>query len=324
MVFKDTWEKTQELLDLSPELLQRILLHAFPGHQVTPRVLSGGCANLNLHVQLDHQLEYLLRIYHRDKGAAIREQKIAHLVKGRIPTPGYLRIGCWEGHTYAVCDFVSGISLRELLLRHPEEDASTALHESAHLIARLREISFDHSGFFNDELIPMSPLSSEGFVDFMQQCLAEEDVLKCLGDSVVQQLSTLISEHRSHVPDFSQHTLVHGDFDPANLLVHPIDGIWRVAALLDWEFAFSGPWICDVATMLRYAKRISSAYEASFLQGLQEAGVHLPDHWRCTTDFANLASLLDCLCRGVHQRPRQAKDIQSLIGEILARLKKTS
>lgn len=46
--------------------------------------------------------------------------------------------------------------------------------------------------------------------------------------------------------------LVHGDFNPKNLLVSRTPGGWQVAAALDWEFRFSGCPYGDAANLLRF------------------------------------------------------------------------
>jgi hypothetical protein len=51
-------------------------------------LIAGGCANLNIKIQLEHdQNPLLLRVYLRDKNAAYREQKLGALLKQRVPIP---------------------------------------------------------------------------------------------------------------------------------------------------------------------------------------------------------------------------------------------
>lgn len=62
-------------------------------------------------------------------------------------------------------------------------------------------------------------------------------------------------------------------------------------------------------------------YEQSFLQGLQDSGIKLPNNWCITIHLLNLLSLLDCLVRSdPRNRPNQCKDIKELIGHILEKL----
>jgi aminoglycoside/choline kinase family phosphotransferase len=58
------------------------------------------------------------------------------------------------------------------------------------------------------------------------------------------------------VTDTGVRQLVHADFNPKNILVRGAS----VAAVLDWEFAFSGTPLFDVGNMLRFAERYPPGY----------------------------------------------------------------
>ena len=107
---------------------------------------------------------------------------------------------------------------------------------------------------------------------------------------------------------------MHGDYDPANILVQEINGKWKVSAILDWEFAFSGAWLFDVSNMLRYAHQLPNAYERCFIQGLENGGCRLPDDWKITIMLLNALSLLDLLSRhSQKEHPKQCADILALL-----------
>lgn len=112
-------------------------------------------------------------------------------------------------------------------------------------------------------------------------------------------------------PDHTENHLVHADYDPANILVQHIQGEWKISAILDWEFAFSGSTLCDVANMLRYAHHMPTEFEEAFIQGLQNGGVQLAENWRITMCLLNLLALLDCLTRSpTDNRPNQCSDFR--------------
>ncbi len=58
----------------------------------------------------------LLRIYIRDHQASYREHAIAQLIHKTIPVPIIETIGTSKGLKFALCEFMSAITLRELLL----------------------------------------------------------------------------------------------------------------------------------------------------------------------------------------------------------------
>jgi len=117
--------------------------------------------------------------------------------------------------------------------------------------------------------------------------------------------------------------LVHGDFDPSNILVYNVNGIGKISAILDWEFAFSNSVLPDIANMLRYAHKMPPEFQDSFLNGLTSNGVTLPKNWYVTVTLLNLLSLLDCAKRSdAKSRPHQSSDIKELIEHILSELRK--
>ncbi len=119
--------------------------------------------------------------------------------------------------------------------------------------------------------------------------------------------------------------MVHADFDPANILVEKINGDWQISAILDWEFAFSGSVRWDVANMLRYAHHMPQIFQDSFLSGLNNGGIALPEDWQISIHLLNLISLLDCLKRSnPENQPRRCEDICELINHILIELDKTT
>lgn len=69
-----------------------------------------------------------------------------------------------------------------------------------------------------------------------------------------------------------------------------------MAGVLDWEFAFAGPPLVDVAIFLRHRATLPPEYTRGFLAGYAAAGGHLPDDWSAQTkllDLLNLCSMLE-------------------------------
>jgi fructokinase len=92
--------------------------------------------------------------------------------------------------------------------------------------------------------------------------------------------------------------LVHSDFGGPNLLVdRGADGRWGVSAVLDWEFAFSGPPLVDVGHMLRYERRERPRVEPWFSEGFLAGGGTLPEGWRELARALDLTALCEFLTR---------------------------
>ena len=115
--------------------------------------------------------------------------------------------------------------------------------------------------------------------------------------------------------------LVHADFDPANILVAEVDGKWKISAILDWEFAYSGSWLNDVANMLRYAHQMPDTYRIGFLEGLEDNNFKLPENWQSIINQYTLASLLDSMTRhDLEICPNIKADLYNLISHVVLEL----
>jgi len=93
----------------------------------------------------------------------------------------------------------------------------------------------------------------------------------------------------------SEAALVHGDFNKRNLLVHRSGGRWRVAAVLDWEFAVSGSQLADLGSFLRYERTARPLAEPHFSSGYARAGGYLPPDWRRLARLVDLVALCESL-----------------------------
>ena len=150
-MFKVDWEKTSVTYQLSEDMLEKMVRLAYPNRKLTSHeLIAGGCANLNIKIQLENENQPLiLRIYLRDKDAAYREQKLAALIKETVPVPITHYIGALERGNFAITEFMPGISLRDLLLGDAMHDLSTVMHEVGLTLSRITAHEFSEAGFFD-------------------------------------------------------------------------------------------------------------------------------------------------------------------------------
>ena len=321
-MFKVDWEKTSITYQLPEGMVEKMVRLIYPDKKLTSfELIAGGCANLNYKIQLENESQPLiLRIYLRDKDAVHREQKLAALIKKTVPVPLTHYIGELEGHHFAITEFISGISLRDLLLSDEPHDLNAIMSEIGTILSKITAHEFPKAGFLNKDL-GVVPYESSDIIKFAQDCLNDKTVLSVLSPEVVAEIKKAIKQYATLFPTDSEKHLVHGDFDPANILVDKINDSLVVTGILDWEFAFSGSYLWDVANMLRYAHKIPPEFQNSFIDALQRNGVKLPDGWRTTIHLLNLSSLLDLLKRSdPKDHPHRCADIRELISYILSEL----
>ena len=98
----------------------------------------------------------------------------------------------------------------------------------------------------NRPLLGGVPFSLSNWMYGNCSTLKKSPFLRCL-----LRLASLVSSVATsiHAVGRASSGLIHGDYKPSNLLVNP--HTHTVSGVLDWEFAFAGPPLYDLATLLR-------------------------------------------------------------------------
>lgn len=323
MTFKIDWENIDSSRKLEDSLVLDMVNIACPNEAVLEhKSVSSGCANINIKLDFkDTNKPKLLRVYLRDKEAALREQKLKQLIFESVPIPSINYIGELGGHTFALCDFLPGITLRQYLLNEPKPEIENIMRQVGQSLADIDKQNFPKAGFFDKELNIKETITQDSYIQFANQLLQDKTVYSALDDSVLNRIKVIIEKFSSYFPNEKPSVLVHGDFGPENILVDHIDGKMQVSGILDWEYAFAGSSLHDVANMLRYAHQMPPEFKDAFIDGMQSSGVTLPDGWEISIKLLNLSSLLDCLkCTNLETQPKRYADILELVNFNLAAL----
>jgi aminoglycoside phosphotransferase (APT) family kinase protein len=263
--------------------------------------LPGGYRNENLLLRTGGGHAYVLRRY-RDGAACPVEAALLGRLVGTVPVPEVVAAdpsGTAAGEPVLLSRFVPGVPVSTVLPGLPVEEAGRLGAAVGTVLARIGVVTFDGPGFFTGaDLVPVnaSDLTLPGFVaDCLNRRHPGHDLssAECAG---LRDLAARSAAAASSVDGSRQ--LVHADLNPKNLLaVRESDGSWRVTAVLDWEFAFSGSPLCDIGNMLRFGDGYPAGYADGFLTGFVDAGGHLPDDWRAVSTALDLYALADFLTR---------------------------
>lgn len=318
MTFKVNWEKTHAIHHLENDLIKQMLTTFYPENEIKSfDVIEGGCANINIRVYLNKlDKSVILRVYLRDPEAAYREQKIYALLQDEIPLPQLYHIGKIEGYSFAITEYLSGISLRDFLLNENNSatDKWQIMFKLGKALGSITKVEFDQ----NENIEVRKNIISNELVELCSSLVQDKIVQTILSVDEIEQIKTVFKDNKNLLPDDSEKNLVHADFDPSNILVEEVNGKLEVSAILDWEFAFSGSTLWDVANMLRYSHKMPREYQNYFLEGLISSGYSLPSDWQSTIKLLNIFSLLDCLKRTrLKREPNRIKDIIELISYAL-------
>lgn len=170
--------------------------------------------------------------------------------------------------------------------------AGEAVGRAAARIGRLR---FEDAGMLDSELAVAEPFVSalDGLAEWIGGLL-EDGAGRRLGPELRSAVVTLLHAARPRLEAAQgEPRLCHSDFKPTN--VHWLPERQDVL-VLDWEFAWSGPALFDLAMMLRWSP--PEPFVAGLVRGYQqESDEPLPDDWRRVTGWWDLHNLLGFLGR---------------------------
>jgi aminoglycoside phosphotransferase (APT) family kinase protein len=131
---------------------------------------------------------------------------------------------------------------------------------------------------------------------FIDECLESPSLRERVPSTVRKGISAFAWSMSPQLAELGPQTqLVHGDFGKRNVMVRRTEGRWKVAAILDWEFALSGTPLVDLGRFLRYERKSRSVAEPQFSVGYLESGGKLPLGWRQLARFIDLTALSESL-----------------------------
>ena len=188
----------------------------------------------------------VLRIYRREPERALIDASLLRLMRGLLDVPEVIdvRPATADSPAILVTERMYGVPLDGLLRKPPRGLAWETLGlELGWILGALSRIPFLESGLFTDARLTVSsgglPHDLAEWADLHRRTsrLASwpERDWQALKD-LVDQAQAMLDEDSQRGP--ARTVLVHGDFNPKNILADPQDA--ALTALLDWEYAHAG------------------------------------------------------------------------------------
>jgi len=267
-------------------------------------LLPGGLVNTNYRVHFNAtDWSVVLRLYVRDAQACAKEAALLRLVGKTVPVPEVLHMepkGLEGFPPFAILEYVEGVIFRNLRRTKEQPAIAQAAASIGAALAAIANRRFTKRGFFNADLEVGNWLldGTDTIPRLIDLCLDSESLTTRVGSAFVEsvhQFALNWAERLSSVDAETQ--LVHADFNASNIIVRFIKGSWRVAAVIDWEYSFSGSPLWDVGSVLRYERKARPLVEPHFSRACIEAGLELPDDWRRLARAVDLCSLCEILSR---------------------------
>ena len=251
------------------------------GRQISSLQLqSAGKSNTNYKLTLSDGQSCLLRLY--SQADPVRESYLMKLAGGLVPVPREMA----RGTGWSVLTFLEG----DLLSEAPQHCSA-----AARALARIGSVAFESPGWVNgDGTVSAFPWA--GLAGFVEDMLGHEEVASWIGSAASQGVRSLLDREAGRLGELdSGCRLVHGDFNPSNILIR--EG--RVSGILDWEYSHSGSPFMDIGNLLRH---LDSSLHGLVEQGLRDGGMHLPDDWKERAQLVDLSSHLEFLSSGRSDR----------------------
>lgn len=326
------WERLHALLALDDATLAHLLQPVFPGRRVVAaEPLSGGLANTNYRVTLAGLADpVVVRIYTREDAACRKELDLYRLVSATVPVPELLYADPdaerWE-RPYVVQRFVAGLSVPAFLAAEggDEEAVRQAGYALGATAAAIASHTFPESGFFGPGLAIVESWGSlsEALRSGIAGYLFEKDAGERLGPELTERLWALVDENAAMLTATDdQAVLQHGDYRDDNILLRRRDGVWEVAAVLDWEFAFAWSRLFDLGQLFRRDAGRPPAFEPAVVEGYHAAGGTLPPDWKRMAkllDLVNLCHFLSLPDRGSSDSGSMHSDVIQLVRQFIER-----
>jgi aminoglycoside phosphotransferase (APT) family kinase protein len=252
-----------------PELIAGFLRGWEP---VSVDLLPGKC-NTNYALRFADGARFVLRL--RSRGDAEREVCVMDLARKVVPVPEEVA----RGEGWSIYTFAEGRMLSEV----PEH---TGL--AADVLARIASITFHASGWIQTDG-SITPFDFGGGDDFTTSMLIRDDVRAWIGEDAAEAIPKIMEREAGTLAEMgAQHSLVHGDFNPTNILIH--NG--AVSGIVDWEFSHSGTPYMDIGNLLRH---IEPSRYSDIRTGLSAGGMSVPDDWLKRAQLIDLSSHLEFL-----------------------------
>ena len=322
------WERREPLVVLTPDDLRRMLHVAAPGHAVIGAApLTSGLVNTNYRIELDGDPSpVVLRVYTREAAACAREERLLNLVAGKVPAPTVRYADPGATHCrlpWMLMSWVDGVPLPDALARMDPDEAPSLAATLGATAAAVGAFPFPAPGFFTPDLAIAEPLDAPRAMTYNQlhHLLYDGRAGERLGAALTARLWSVVEGRVSLLDALAGRiALVHADFRDSNLLVsRKRDGAWRVAGVLDWEFAYAGPSLFDLGSLLRREATLPPGFAAQVVREYRARGGFAPLGWRQMTllmDLMNLCGFADMEAT----RGAMLADVISLVAASVARL----
>lgn len=212
-----------------------------------------GSININRNFTFDNGLEVVGRFHPvglRNGYFSVETAVVNLALENGIPAPKPFAAAYENGPgklDFVLFEKVQGANMKIYLTEHPEDEPEL-VRDVGRVMARIHRIKVNGFGFFDNnlaketgELRGIHASNREHVLAALPQNLEELVGAKYITTTQAREITRLLSE--SKLLDYDDPRLIHNDFADWNTIVK--DG--KVVAAIDWDEAFAGDPIADIA-----------------------------------------------------------------------------
>jgi aminoglycoside phosphotransferase (APT) family kinase protein len=322
---RENWMRAEEALSLTNNELEILVQPAFPRTRVLhSQLAAGGLANTNIRVMLyDRKTPVMVRIFTRDPSQAQKEFRINSAIDGAVPTPEFFHFSMENpvtGHPYAIMQWLDAPRLETVYPKLSHTELMQVGTSIGKVLANIHHYKFPTTGMLDNKLKVSTPIDtgSAGMLAFAEECLIEKNGGALIGEELTEQVFDFIRKHGPLLDTWKgEPCLTHSDFGGSNILVHDVGSGWEVAAVLDWEFAFSGTPFFDFGNLLRKPLGSVEGFAETIAAAYCENGGELPPNWRRLIRLTDLSAWFDFLARP-HVSTQLIADAKAVIADTIS------
>jgi Ser/Thr protein kinase RdoA (MazF antagonist) len=285
-------ERRFPLVEIDLETAAR-LLERIPGFSRPSafELLAGGHINTNYAIDLQDGRRAVLRIFASGEGAFHKESRVLADLSGAVEVPR-LHLAVWEpdlfAYPYTVLEWIDGSPLNATLTARPEDAVEIGEAVAATLLKIGRHDLPEHPG--------------PPFLEFVHACLFERGGERWLDPGLAARLWAFVQAQSPFLDALGcPPALTHCDFQGDNILLRQDAGAWKVAAVLDWEWAQSDCYLRDLGSLLRYDGEPCEDFQRGLESGFARLGRPLPAEWRKAARIRDLQAHAEKLAYPRHR-----------------------
>jgi aminoglycoside phosphotransferase (APT) family kinase protein len=240
---------------------------------LTVELIESGKSHTNYKIVISSGKCFVVRYYSRTTPE--KENNVLNLVKNLVPVPDIL----YQNEKLAIYSYLKGRMLHEI----PE-----FTRQAAKALVQISSIRFKSQGLINTDG-NITPWELTEYKNFVRDMFDNKMVSALLGTDKIERIKKILKRESLILNEiYSECRLVHGDYNPTNILIQ--NG--EVSGILDWEFSHSGSPYMDIGNLLR---NTDEKYHKDIFEGLNDGGMNLPHDWRERAMLIDISSQVEFL-----------------------------